>query len=331
MDRPHADAERRSITLSAGPSFPKQGASCTLTLSLSCIAHPEQLHHGVNKGETTARRTLTGMRVGRSLVETEMNKAFSLGSAWSGTNEQMVQLYLHVRQCNSIGPALWVKTILAVRSVATSFACALRFTRSLPPHPLILQRNQAARKRLAFRQSEFPLRKPHREHRNPFANQHRHDSQIELIHQIFLQELPRQFPTADQPHILPLLLAQLFHNSLGFFAHKDSSVAFPFRQRPGENVAAQAMTLELPSTHAHPDLVCLSPHQSHINGLEERPHRVVRGPQVQEIQRPVQPRDIAIQASSHGINKLSHELLLAADRKITNRASETSFAFSFST
>ena len=84
------------------PSLPKQGASCTLTLSLCCIAHPEQLHHGVNEGETTARRTLTGMLVGRPLVETELNKAFSLGSAWSGTNEQMVQLYLHVRQCNSM-------------------------------------------------------------------------------------------------------------------------------------------------------------------------------------------------------------------------------------
>src|SRR5215470_5976075 len=95
MDRPSADPERRSATLPTRPSLPKQGASCTLTLSLACITHPEQLNHGVSKGKTAAGRTLTGVLIWRSLVQAELNKFFSLGSASSGTDEQMVQLYLH--------------------------------------------------------------------------------------------------------------------------------------------------------------------------------------------------------------------------------------------
>jgi hypothetical protein len=35
-------------------------------------------------------------------MQTKLNKFFSLGSAQSGTDEQMVQLYLHARYCNSI-------------------------------------------------------------------------------------------------------------------------------------------------------------------------------------------------------------------------------------
>ena len=32
-------------------------------------------------------------------MQTELNKFSSLGSAWGGTDEQMVQLYLHARKC----------------------------------------------------------------------------------------------------------------------------------------------------------------------------------------------------------------------------------------
>jgi len=69
------------------PSLPKQGASCTLTLNLSCIAHPEQLNHSVSEAKTAAGRTLTGMLIWRSLMQTELNKLFSLGSARSSTDE----------------------------------------------------------------------------------------------------------------------------------------------------------------------------------------------------------------------------------------------------
>jgi hypothetical protein len=77
--------------------FPKQGSPCILTLSLSCIAHPNQLNHGVGEGKTAIDRTLTGMLIWRSLMQNELNKFFSLGNAWSGTGEQMVQLYPHER------------------------------------------------------------------------------------------------------------------------------------------------------------------------------------------------------------------------------------------
>ncbi len=78
-----------------GPSLPKQGAPGTLTLSLACVADPKQLNHGVGEGKTAIGRTLTGVLIGRSFMQAGLNKFFSFGSAWSGTDEQMVQLYPH--------------------------------------------------------------------------------------------------------------------------------------------------------------------------------------------------------------------------------------------
>src|ERR1700751_5573657 len=80
-DRPHADAERRDVTLPTRPSVPKQGASCTFALSLSCIVHPEQLNHCVGEGKTAAGRTLTGMLIRWPLMQTNLNESFSLRSA----------------------------------------------------------------------------------------------------------------------------------------------------------------------------------------------------------------------------------------------------------
>jgi hypothetical protein len=40
---------------------------------------------------------LTGMLIWRPLMQAELNEFFSLGSAWSGTDEEMVQLYPHTR------------------------------------------------------------------------------------------------------------------------------------------------------------------------------------------------------------------------------------------
>ncbi len=79
------------------PSLPKQRAPCTLTLGLACVADPKQLNPGIGEGKTAIGRTLTGMLIWRPLMQSELNKFFSLGSAWSGTDEEMVQLYPHTR------------------------------------------------------------------------------------------------------------------------------------------------------------------------------------------------------------------------------------------
>src|SRR3974377_2181492 len=68
LDRPHADAEGRGVSLPTRPSLPKQGAPCTLTLCLACITDPEQLNHGVSEGKTPAGRTLTGGLIWRALA-----------------------------------------------------------------------------------------------------------------------------------------------------------------------------------------------------------------------------------------------------------------------
>ena len=72
------------------PSLPKQGAPGTLTLSLACVADPKQLNHGVGEGKTAIRRTLSEVLIWRSLMQAELNKLFSLGTARSRTYEQMV-------------------------------------------------------------------------------------------------------------------------------------------------------------------------------------------------------------------------------------------------
>jgi hypothetical protein len=59
------------------------------------MSHPFGLNRGVGEGETAISRTLTRMLVGRPLMQTELDKLFSLGSAFSGTDEQMLQFYSH--------------------------------------------------------------------------------------------------------------------------------------------------------------------------------------------------------------------------------------------
>ena len=76
---------------------PKARCAWYFDLSLACVADPKQLNHGVGEGKTATGRTLTGMLIWRSLMQAELNKFFSRGSAWSGTDEQMVQLYPHAR------------------------------------------------------------------------------------------------------------------------------------------------------------------------------------------------------------------------------------------
>jgi hypothetical protein len=51
-----------------------------LTLSLHCIAHPDQLNHGVGKGKAPTGRTLPRMLIWRPLMQTKLNKFFRLGA-----------------------------------------------------------------------------------------------------------------------------------------------------------------------------------------------------------------------------------------------------------
>src|SRR5690349_7374278 len=70
VPRPQTNTERRSTSLSPGPPLPKQGAPCTLTLSLPRVAHPKQFNHGVGKGKTSTGGTLSEMLIWRTLMQT---------------------------------------------------------------------------------------------------------------------------------------------------------------------------------------------------------------------------------------------------------------------
>jgi len=89
------DAERRGAVFPTRPSLPKQRALCPWTLSLFGIAYPKQLDHGIREGKTAIGRTLTGMLTWGPFMQTEMNQVFRFGSAWIGTDEQVVQLNSH--------------------------------------------------------------------------------------------------------------------------------------------------------------------------------------------------------------------------------------------
>ena len=77
------------------PSLPEQGALSTFALSFSFIANPKQLNHGIGEGKTPTSSTLPGMVIRWSLMKATLDKFFSLRSAGSGTDEQMVQLDPH--------------------------------------------------------------------------------------------------------------------------------------------------------------------------------------------------------------------------------------------
>src|SRR5215475_4673051 len=90
INGPHANAERTGVLVPARPSLPKQSASCAWTLSLAWMSYPNQLDHGVGKSEAPTRCTLPGMLIGRSLMQTELNKFFRLGTAGRGTDKEVV-------------------------------------------------------------------------------------------------------------------------------------------------------------------------------------------------------------------------------------------------
>jgi hypothetical protein len=87
---------------STRPSLPKQGALTAFASSFSFIADPKQFNHGISKGKTPTSRTLPRMLIWWSPMKAKLDKFFSPGSAWSGADEQMVQLDPHMSRSISI-------------------------------------------------------------------------------------------------------------------------------------------------------------------------------------------------------------------------------------
>ena len=81
------------------PPLPKQSALCSLTLNFFCIAHPDQLDHGIGKRKAPAGRALARMLVRGSLRQAELDKFVSRGSAWRHADEHVIQLHRHAGNC----------------------------------------------------------------------------------------------------------------------------------------------------------------------------------------------------------------------------------------
>jgi len=87
--------------MSARPPFPKQSTCSTRTPGFCFVADRKELNHGVDEGKTATSRTLPKMLVRRPLVQAELHKCVSLGSAWRCADEYMIKFYSHARDCNS--------------------------------------------------------------------------------------------------------------------------------------------------------------------------------------------------------------------------------------
>ena len=58
--------------------------------------------------------------------------------------------------------------------------------------PLVTKRDQSLRVRVVLYQCEFSFRKSTRKRWNPLTNQHWHNAQMQFIHQVIPQKIPRQ-------------------------------------------------------------------------------------------------------------------------------------------
>ncbi len=91
----HTNAKGAGVMFPARPSFPEERAPREFTSGLPCVADPKQFDHSVGEGEATIGRALTGMLIGRALVQTELNKFVGLRSARSCADEKVVKLNAH--------------------------------------------------------------------------------------------------------------------------------------------------------------------------------------------------------------------------------------------
>src|SRR5258708_40364558 len=96
---------------------------------------------------------------------------------------------------------------------------------------LVLEGDQTFRKGFVFQQGEVALREATGKQRKAFAEQHRHNAEIEFVHQVCLEEIARQFASAHEPDVLTFAFAKLADQRFRRLAGKYAATAFPRRQR----------------------------------------------------------------------------------------------------
>lgn len=92
-----AKAERRGLAFTTRPPLPEESRPRACVLSFFCIAHPDQLNHGICKRKTPICGTLSGMLIWRTFTQAKPNQFLCLGSTSSGADEQVIQFSAHAR------------------------------------------------------------------------------------------------------------------------------------------------------------------------------------------------------------------------------------------
>src|SRR6266446_2354533 len=183
----------------------------------------------------------------------------------------------------------------------------------------VFEGDHAFREGFVFEQGELALGEATGEERDAFADQHRNDSNVKLIHKVVFEEVPRQFAPAHQPGVFSGALAELLHETLRGFVDKGDTTALAGRLGMRENVILHFRVAESATAHLEGDVVRFAPHDGGINSGEERAHRIVLGHE-EKINRSIGAGNVAVNADAETQNDLAHGGILNDGLQIIQRS-----------
>src|SRR5713101_8559315 len=162
---------------------------------------------------------------------------------------------------------------------------------------VVFEGDHAFREGFVFEQGELALGEAAGEERDAFADQHRDDSNIKLIHKVVFEEVARKFASAHMPDVLSGALAEFLDEIFRGLVDKGDAAALAGRLGMGENVVLHLRVAKSATAHLEGDVVRFAPHDGGINSGEERAHRIVLGHE-QEIDRSIGAGDVAVKADA---------------------------------
>src|SRR6266849_3784829 len=183
----------------------------------------------------------------------------------------------------------------------------------------VFEGDHAFREGFVFEQGELALGEATGEERDAFADQHRNDSNVKLIHKVVFEEVPRQFAPAHQPGVFSGALAELLQETLRGFVDESDTTALAGRLGMRENVILHFRVAESATAHLEGDVVRFAPHDGGINSGEERAHRIVLGHE-EKINRSIGAGNVTVNADAETQNDLAHGGILNDGLQIIQRS-----------
>src|SRR5439155_4524938 len=179
-------------------------------------------------------------------------------------------------------PRVCAKTILHKNGLSELFQAVRELVSPGTPSflfsgPLVFEHDRALGIGLVLHELEIPLRKATREQRNARAERERDDSQVQLIHQIRLQEVSRELAAAHEPDVFSLPLSDLPDDSGGRLIDEDDAVVLAWRFGARKDVIRHGWIAELATTELESDIESLAAHHRGIDRGVKSGHRETLG------------------------------------------------------